>query len=101
MVTGRIAAIATVSDMAEYRYLYQQAQFFAIEGRSNAALYKLRAWLDYGVEIFTYIKWDPFLESLRGNPRFEAIVTEVETQLADTRMQYLALQAGTDEAGSQ
>jgi adenylate cyclase len=78
LVAGHIESIATISDRADYNYLYMQAQYYAIEGRTAEALDKLRTWLDYGVYIFTYIKWDPFLESLRGDPEFESIVAEVE-----------------------
>ena len=70
-----------------------QSQDGVIEGRTKEALDKLRAWVDYGVDIFTYIKWDPFLESLRGDPKFEAIV-------AETRAQFHAKQAALLEAGS-
>jgi hypothetical protein len=93
LVAGQIESIATVSDRANYYYLYKQAQYYAIEGRTEEALDKLRTWLDYGVYIFTYIKWDPFLESLRGDPEFEAIVSEVETELAEIRVQYHEQQA--------
>jgi len=41
---------------AEIVSVYKQAQYYAIEGRSNEALDKLRTWLDYGMDIFTYIK---------------------------------------------
>ena len=88
LTAGLIGAIARVSDLADYRYLYREAQYYAIEGRSSEALDKLRTWVDYGVDIFTYIKWDPFLESLRGNSEFEAIVAEVEAELAAIRVQY-------------
>jgi tetratricopeptide (TPR) repeat protein len=100
LVAENIEAVATVSDLADYQYLYKQAQYHAIEGRSDEALQKLRTWLDYGVDIFTYIKWDPFLESLRGDPEFEAIVAEVEAKLAEIRVQYHGKQAASAEAGS-
>lgn len=86
-----IDLIATVSDLADYRYLYRQAQYYAIEGRTTEALGKLRTWVDYEVDLFTYIKWDPFLENLRGDPEFEAVVAEVEAELAEIRMQYLGV----------
>lgn len=49
--------------------------------------------------IFTYIAWDPFLDSLRGNPEFETIVAEVEAELANVRAQYHARQAALAGAG--
>jgi len=93
MVAGNIEAIAAVSDLADIRYLYQQAQYFAIEGRTAEALDKLRTWVNYRVGVFTYIKWDPFLESLCGNPEYEAIVAEVEAELAGVRALYHTRQA--------
>jgi tetratricopeptide (TPR) repeat protein len=99
-VTEDIDAIAKVSDQADLRYLYQQAQHYAIEGRSNEALKKLRAWVDYGVNIFTYIKWDPFFKSLCGNPEYEAIVAEVEAELAGIRALYYSRQVKLAEAAS-
>jgi CRP-like cAMP-binding protein/TolB-like protein/class 3 adenylate cyclase/tetratricopeptide (TPR) repeat protein len=99
-VTAHIDALAKVSDLADLRYLYQQAQFYAIEGRSNEALEKLRAWVDYGVDIFTYIKWDPFLNSLCGNPEYEAIVAGVEAELAGIRALYYSRQAEFAEASN-
>ncbi len=98
LVAERIEAIARISDLADYQYLYKQAQYHAIEGRSDEALQKLRTWVDYGADIFTYIKWDPFLESLRGDPQFEAIVAEVEAELAEIRAQYHAKQVALLEA---
>lgn len=98
LVAERIEAIARISDLADYQYLYKQAQYHAIEGRSDEALEKLRTWVDYNADIFTYIKWDPFLESLRGDPQFEAIVAEVEAELAEIRAQYHAKQVALIEA---
>jgi len=92
-VTAHTDAIAMVSDQADLRFLYQQAQFYAIEGRKNEALEKLRAWVDHGVDIFTYIKWDPFLKSLCGDPEYEAIVAGVEAELAGIRALYFSRQA--------
>jgi adenylate cyclase len=92
-INDEIAAGATVSDVADYMFLYKEAQYYAIESRREEALGKLRTWVDRGENIFTYIEWDPFLENLRGDPEFEAIVAEVEVKLASIRMQYHARQA--------
>jgi CRP-like cAMP-binding protein/class 3 adenylate cyclase/TolB-like protein/Flp pilus assembly protein TadD len=96
LVAEHREAIATVSDLADYQYLYKEAQYYAMEGRRTEALDKLRTWVDYGVYIYTYIKWDPFLESLRGDPEFEAIVAEVEAELAEVRSQYHLMQAAAE-----
>ncbi len=80
-------SIATVDDKAHYQLLYKEAQYHAIEGRTDEAIRVLRDWVDHGV-IFTYISWDPYLENLRGESEFEAIVAEVETELAAVRVRY-------------
>ena len=99
-LAGHIDANAAVSDQPDYPYLYKQAQYYAIEGRTQEALDKLRTWVDNGTDIFTYIKWDPFMENLRGNPEFEAMVAEVEAELAKIRAQYQARQSALITAGS-
>ena len=86
-----------VSELATFYWLYSEAQFDTIEGRTTEALDKLRNWMGHGI-IFTYISWDPFLESLRGNPEFEAIVAQVEAELAAVRAQYHIGQAKSEEA---
>ncbi|MEE8463447.1 MAG: hypothetical protein V3S53_01555, partial [Gammaproteobacteria bacterium] len=71
-------------------YLYAEAQFHAIDGRSDEALETLRRWKDRDPGIFTYIKRDPYFEPLHGKLRFQQIVAEVEAELAKVRMEYLA-----------
>ena len=100
LVAGHIENLGKVSKLAEYRFLYKQAQYHAIEGRRAEALEKLRTWVGQRVNIFTYIKWDPFLETLRGDPEFETIVAEVEAELAKVRVQYHARQVKLAETGN-
>ncbi len=71
-------------------YLYVEAQFHAIDGRSDEALETLRRWKNTSPLIFTYIKRDPYFEPLHGELRFQQIVAEVEAELANIRMEYLA-----------
>jgi adenylate cyclase len=71
-----------------FRRYYKKAQFHAIENRPAEALKMLRAWTDHGTAIFTYVRWDPLLENLHGNPEFEALVAEVEAELANIRKQF-------------
>jgi TolB-like protein/Tfp pilus assembly protein PilF len=100
MVAKSIENLSNVSHLVDYSFLYEEAQYYAIEGRRAEALGKLRTWVDYGKNIFTYIKWDPFLESLHGDPEFEAIVAEVEAELAEVRVLYHARQGELAETGS-
>jgi len=86
--------LASISASVRSRGLYEQAEFHAIEGHRDQAVAKLRAWQRQGVKLFTYISRDPFLDGLRGDPGFEAIVAEVEAKLAEFRAQYHAHRAG-------
>jgi tetratricopeptide (TPR) repeat protein len=69
---------------------YAKVQFHAIEGRTQQALAELRFWRENDKAIFTYVKTDPFLENLHGEPEFQAIVAEIEAELAEVRAQYHA-----------
>ncbi len=69
---------------------YFEAQFHAIDGRLDEALKALRRWKDRDPGIFNYIKRDPYFEPLHGELRFQQIVAEVEADLANIRMEYLA-----------
>ena len=71
-------------------YLYAEAQFHAIGGRKDEALKTLRRWKERDPGIFTYIKRDPYFEPLHGDLRFQQIVAEIEAELANVRMEYLA-----------
>jgi hypothetical protein len=90
--------LATVSDQGQFNDLYKEAQLHAIEGRTAQALNTLRSWIDHGT-IFTYISWDPYFDSLRGNSQFEAIVAEVESKLADVRARFHAQQIVLADTG--
>ena len=75
---------------ADDLYLYVEAQFHAIDGRTDEALETLRRWKDRNPRIFTYIERDPYFEPLHGKLRFQQIVAEVDAELAKVRMEYLA-----------
>ena len=83
----------SVGARAEHRFLYIEAQFHAIEERTNDALATLRTWLANDKMLFTYVKTDPLLQNLHGIPEFHAIVAEVETELAAVRAEYHAKMA--------
>jgi len=74
----------------DLHYLYVEAQFHAIDGHSDEALKSLRTWKERGYVIFNYIKRDPYFEPLHGELRFQRIVAEIEAELANVRMEYLA-----------
>ncbi len=82
--------VRSVGASAEHQFLYAEAQFHAIEGRKSEALATLRDWRENDEAIFTYIKFDPFLQNLRHESEFQVIVAEIESELADVRAQYYA-----------
>ena len=71
-------------------YLYAEAQFHTIDGRSDEALETLRRWKDRDPGIFTYIKLDPYFAPLHGKLRFQQSLAEVEAELANVRKEYFA-----------
>ncbi|MCH7982040.1 MAG: hypothetical protein IID59_11100 [Proteobacteria bacterium] len=80
----------SVGVKAEHLFLYAEAQFHAIEGRKSEALATLRDWRENDAAIFNYLKTDPFLQNLRHESKFQVIVAEIESELADVRAQYYA-----------
>ncbi len=83
----------SVGAKAEHLFLYAEAQFHAIEGRTSEALATLRDWRENDAAIFNYVKTDPFLQSLRRESEFQVIVAEIESELADVRAQYYSSNA--------
>lgn len=75
---------------ADHLPSYAEVQFHAIEGRKSEALATLRDWRENDEAIFNYLKTDPFLQSLRHESKFQVIVAEIESELADVRAQYYA-----------
>jgi hypothetical protein len=64
------------------RDLYNLACLDALEGNEETALERLREAIAAGWAT-TRILDDPDLDSLRGDPRFEALVAEVRERLED------------------
>ncbi len=84
------AGYAAAGAPAEHIFLYVEAEIHAIEGRSAEALATLRTWRKYDPHLFSYVRRDPFLESLHSEPGFWKIVAEVEADLAEIRKQIKA-----------
>jgi hypothetical protein len=64
------------------RDLYNLACLDALEGNEETALERLREAIDTGWAT-TRILDDPDLDSLRGDPRFEAVVADVKGRLEE------------------
>jgi non-specific serine/threonine protein kinase/serine/threonine-protein kinase len=72
------------------RDLYNLACLDALEGHEETALERLREAIDAGWAT-TRILDDPDLDSLRGDPRFEALVAEVRARLEERDREAAAL----------
>jgi hypothetical protein len=59
-------------------------QIYALQGEKQKALAALRQAIDEGWRIFWwyYLKYDPILESLHDEPEFQAMVAEIEADMA-------------------
>ena len=59
-------------------------QIYALQDRREDALSALRQAVDEGWRMFWwyYLKQDPSLESIRGEPEFQAMMNEIEADMA-------------------
>jgi non-specific serine/threonine protein kinase/serine/threonine-protein kinase len=78
----RAVSIMTDSGGVGSLSLYDQGCYRALIGEKTEAIRVLRKKLETGYGS-AWIAHDPDLDSLRGNPEFEAIVAEVRAQLRD------------------
>ena len=60
-------------------------QIYAVQGDKQKALSALRRAIDEGWRGYWwyYLKYDPTLESLHDEPEFQAMVKEIEADMAD------------------
>jgi hypothetical protein len=65
-------------------YAIADAQIFAIRGEKQKALSALRQAIDEGWRTFWWylLKHDPSLESLHDEPEYQAMVAEIEADMA-------------------
>jgi tetratricopeptide (TPR) repeat protein len=65
-------------------YLIADVQIYALQGEKQKALVALRQAIDEGWRTlwWYYLKRDPNLESLHGEPKFQAMVAEIEADMA-------------------
>jgi hypothetical protein len=73
------AARAAMDKLAEQgdRVLYQQAQVLAQWGQHDAAIATLQAALRVGDSGLIYMRNDPLLDPLRGDPRFAQLLLSI------------------------
>jgi tetratricopeptide (TPR) repeat protein len=65
-------------------YLVTDVQIYALKGDKQKALSTLRGTIDEGWRDtwWYYLKYDPILESLHDEPEFQAMVAEIEADMA-------------------
>ena len=64
---------------------YNAAATYAALGDTGEALTWLQKAIESGFLAYRMAEWDPMLESLHGNARFEAMMTELRARVADMR----------------
>ncbi len=65
-------------------YWISDVQVYALQGEKQKALAALRQAIDEGWRNswWYYLKYDPTLESLHDEPEYQAMVTEIEADMA-------------------
>lgn len=76
-VSGAREALATLTQTYGDAALFQQAQVLAQLAEPNDALARLEAALAAGDSGMIFLRTDPFLEPLRTQPRFEALLARL------------------------
>ena len=76
--------IQTLPRLSSYGYGIADVQIYALKGDKQKALSALRHAIDEGWRSFWwyYLKQDPILESLHDEPEFQAMVAEIEADMA-------------------
>jgi tetratricopeptide (TPR) repeat protein len=74
-----LEAIAKLEDLSQERYVtpYAFTLIYASLGESDRAFSYLQRAFDEGVSDLIYVNVDPFLETLRGDARFAALLDSV------------------------
>jgi len=75
-------------------YWVSDVQILALQGKRNEAITALQAAVDEGWRTlwWYYLVYDPNLDSIRGDPRFQTIVAEVKADMAEQIQQVIALE---------
>ena len=68
-------------------YLYDRACYHALFGRRDEAIRELRRAVEVGFNQYFAISRDPDMDSLRGDPEFEAILAEIKRRAEAGRVE--------------
>jgi hypothetical protein len=76
--------IQTLPRLSQFGYWIADVQIYALQGDKQKALLALRQAIDEGWRIYWryFLKHDPSLESLHNEPEFQAMVAEIEADMA-------------------
>jgi tetratricopeptide (TPR) repeat protein len=76
--------IQTLPRLGRYGYWIADVRIYALQGEKQKALSALRQAIDEGWRFlwWYYLKYDPILESLHEEPEFQAIIAEIEADMA-------------------
>jgi tetratricopeptide (TPR) repeat protein len=76
--------IQTLPRLGRWGYGVAYVKIYALQGEKQKALAALRQAIDEGWRAYWwyYLKYDPTLESLHDEPEFQAIIAEIEADMA-------------------
>jgi tetratricopeptide (TPR) repeat protein len=84
LLQGCLQYIQQIPRLGFYGYGVTDVQIYALQGEKQKALSALRQAIDEGWRRYWwyYLKYDPTLESLHNEPEFQAMVAEIEADMA-------------------
>jgi tetratricopeptide (TPR) repeat protein len=85
LLEGSLQYIQQISRLGELGYWISDVQIYALQGDKQKALSALRQAIDEGWRSlwWYYLKFDPILESLHDEPEYQAMVAEIEADMAE------------------
>jgi TolB-like protein/Flp pilus assembly protein TadD len=84
LLNRTLQKIETLPRLSVFGYGIADVQIYALRGDKEKALSALREAIDEGWRAFWwyYLKYDPILESLHDEPEYQAMVAEIEADMA-------------------
>ncbi len=84
LLEGGLQYIQQIPRLGFFGYGIADVQIYALQGDKQKALAALQRAIDEGWRDtwWFYLKYDPTLESLHDEPEFQAMVAEIETDMA-------------------
>jgi hypothetical protein len=77
--------IQQIPRLGRFGYGIADVQIYAVQGDKQKALSALQQAIDEGwrIDWWYFLKYDPILESLHDEPEFQAMVAEIEADMAE------------------